>query len=455
MLEIQPNRANGLHQVIESPGNSCEHSPHKEGNPLTGNQPTTPGSQHSASLWTLLPLRIRWSVLPIFTTAVLVGAGPELAESLFDRKFDNAPLLLLLNLVLALWVFQHVIELEIAEAGEIPDIPARLLSFAALFVTVADLFKYMVAGDLDEYVAVFGLAALFYFLVVPFTLYRVPADKLRHTSNSKVLLSFLQLSTRSAFGAALIVASIALFDGLFFIILNDGISIGSFNSAKPVQAFFNNSHRVEFWVVNPMLLSIPAMFVYLLRVGKPMGPSLANFNCGLTRSGKGVLIGSFTGLIALMSLVMLNADDLHGGDLALTDFADRTAVTAALKLTVGYSYAGSFLSAVWILHASADALSRKRLRTYLAFATFGALAGTVLVCVRWFASAEFRIEHIALIPLHAIAFMLAASGYSIAIATLSRSAGASGPPEKSVLMDAPTIVLIMSITAAGAMALGA
>jgi len=327
-------------------------------------QPAPIGETAYVSLWTLIPLRVRWSLLPLFTSAFLVGAGEELAstvEYFFQGQgreggssdaaaADVEAFLLLLNVFLSLWVFNRILSLEIDDPSLKIDFAARFLNFAAIFVSLANLVKLAARPDQQAYVALYGLVAVLYLVVVPFFVVGAcerPTEPPRARADALLLSCFLRMTARTTLYGVAVCMTVLIFVGIPYASLNDGLPIPGY-TLRPIEQWFGQRNRNDFWLVNPMLLGVATLQVCTLRFGKVwIGEAdVARLMIPPRRMRLMVIVSGL--LIVALAVAMLSDKELLQQDSAPAALFANDGIMSVAEGVIGGLYGALFFSAFFL-----------------------------------------------------------------------------------------------------------
>lgn len=406
------------------------------------------GSEHESTLWSLLPPRIRWSLAPIFSTALLVGAGEATAKAVYTwigradhptAIADLTAILLLVNLTFALWVFDRVLTLEIEETGK-PDIAARVLGLASIFVTIIDLFKLSITPTQDDYIALYGIVVAFYVVVVPFFLIVVrhsPAPIPRREQAELMQRMFRMAVSTARYGVA-IGTAVFLFVGLLFAFMNGGL--GPFFQPPPVVAWFGQELRNEYWFINPTLLGIATLQFTFIEFARIWGGRGGSSSVRVPRNQKRVIFLTSLFFVVVMSLMMLDADDLVPPRQGGLDPDVGTQLRYAAQAIVAILYWGLFIVSFHLTWRLAPTRrSRQVLLGTLSFLLLGMIAGALVFATRSLLSGRIDYANAHLVYLHGLSFVLAFLALQVAGRLLESGASPlrSLFPADEFRLDAP------------------
>ncbi len=401
--------------------------------------------QLKVSFWTIIPEPLRWAALPTAIAALLVGAGEDIGRLFYllvdagpcakilenpkvcsERVFDAKAVLLFLNLLLALFVFQKIMKIEAKSPTNDIDLGGRLTNFLSLFLSATELLKISVAARDPIYAAIGGIA-IFYFLLVPFFVGGVVSNhpagqgdeaEERKRDRREALRIFSRLVGRLSFAGVLAAGSCALIVLLFYEAMNGGPHFG-----KDVPLCWlldrpgKEGERCGYWIINPSLaLGIGGLQIALFRHAREWRPErfngmLLSETLRYEPNRSAILVLAFIGIVLNLvaaPFTVSNATILY----STTEAAKMSAVfhilTKALAVTI---YMVALFTAAWLstrlLKGGVQSIVGSLTIAVPLFAVAGAMAGFGLIVLRLSAGGGGW-EHWHLLWLHGISFALVA-----------------------------------------------
>jgi hypothetical protein len=296
------------------------------------------------------------------------------------------------------------------------------LSFAAIFVVVADLFKLAMADTQQDYVALFGLVAIFYLIVVPFFLVRAELQyspgtgtKDTHLSANVLLRYFLRMLARSAVYAFAVSSSVVIFVVVFVIVMNDGIQLAPLvETYRPVERWFGLSERMDFWLINPAVLGIAVLQLFWIDFGSIWRNS-GNGPCfGIRGWHQGTVVAISVLMWVGLAVAMLNNDKLVAQHSVTAAPFETEVYMKTAQAIAGVAFGALFFAAYFLTNRLlvTERIAKAGTATGLGvgigvFSLAGLLAGAAAVGLRSLVSVHLDPVHANLLWMQMIAFVLA------------------------------------------------
>lgn len=370
--------------------------------------------QDPKSLWSLIPKKIRLSLIPLIGHAFLVNAGPSIALLLNDAfgwgpspktVNDISACLLFLNFCLSIWIIGKILMIEQEPGGKV-EIEPRLLSLVAAFLTIADLFKIGVA-DGEPAIFLYGVFVMAFLFFIPFILIRIQiSTNLKESSLLEIYFSTVIQHTAYSLSMA--------FAGFFictayFVIMNDGIIVFKIQLvSRFIKEYLNIPSPQDFWIVNPAALSIAIVQVACLQMPKVFKEKRKANIIISKRKWLGILLFAF--IINSFIAIKLIGD----GSLLQGGHKSPTFSLSPIKALIGSTYTAFFIGGSYILFYI---LNRFNIKTFIKcllismviFLFLGALEGGIIVIAKKYLQSYSNL-YLNLIWIHSIGFMLAIAG---------------------------------------------
>ena len=346
-----------------------------------------------ASLWDQVPRTTRLELVPILTTGFLAQGGSLTAAILVrlftpphkspgpDAVSDLTGLFIFLNFVVILWFAYQTLSQTVTKGGEI-SLNAKIIGLSAAFVTTLELYSYALKSDQPERLA-YALLLPFYVFIVPFVLIRrlpsyAASDGTQPQGREIALhaLAALELIVL----AILACAATVFLCSVYFVIMNDGSSIGGLQLIPSfIQQTLGQTARTEFWVIGPGILGagwLPGILAVAMSVKCSAGETMT---FGLDRKGKVWLIAGAFVINALLAIAAISGSSITLG----TSSAPTTLL--GLKIVIAVVATTLFLLAFAMARLVGGRTWSRAIMVIVQLITFamtGALFGLMLMLLK-------------------------------------------------------------------------